>query len=174
MHAWLHDRLFNALLGEPLVGNAFRGTLVEAIVAEALASEWHWCADGWGSFDFVNADGLGLEVKQSAARQDWHDQDAKPCVCRFDIASRTGRWDGALWVAEPGRSAALYVFAHHPVFNPALADHRDPEQWEFYVVPATELPAQRSLGLNGIRSLASAVSFGGLAEAVATAKAGLP
>lgn len=86
----IRSRLINALLGQPLVSNAFRGTLVEAIIAEALEAEWSWCADGWGSFDFEGPNGTGLEVKQSAARQGWHDETScKPCPARFDIAERT-------------------------------------------------------------------------------------
>jgi len=173
MQEALRQRLIDTLLGKPLVGNAFRGTLVEAIVAEALDPDWRWCAEGWASFDFVAADGTGLEVKQSAARQDWHDDRSSPCASRFDIASRTGRWEGATWVDAPGRAAALYVFAHHPVFDPAIADHREPGQWDFYVVPASLLPQQRSLGLTGVRALAAATSFAELRGAVASAKADL-
>jgi hypothetical protein len=154
MHDRIRQRLFGALVGKPLVSNAFRGTLVEAMIAEALEPEWRWCADGWGSFDFEGPNGIGLEVKQSAARQGWHDEASKPCPARFDIAERTGFWDErSKWVDAPGRAAAIYIFAHHPVYD-ATADHRDPLQWDFYVAPATALPAQKSIGLAGVLSLA--------------------
>ena len=167
MDEYLHRRLVEALLGKPLVSNAFRGTLVEAIIAEALDPDWRWCADGWGSFDFEGANGIGLEVKQSAARQGWHDDSSKPCPARFDIAERTGFWDEkSKWVDSPGRAAAIYVFAHHPIFGPAQADHRDPLQWDFYVTPASELPAQKSIGLAAVRRRSSAVGFSGVREAV--------
>lgn len=163
----IQRRLFDALLSKPLVSNTFRGMLVEAIVAEALEPQWRWCADGWGSFDFEGPNGMGLEVKQSAARQNWHDHDSKACVPRFDIAERTGYWDEkSKWFDAPGRAAAIYVFAHHPIFDAALADHRDPAQWDFYVVSAQALPAQRSIGLGGARMLAHTASFNCLLQAV--------
>lgn len=115
----------DAAFGRPLVNNVLRGLLVEAIVAEALGDEWTWCAAGYASWDFENADGVRLEVKQSAARQSW--ASAQPSVCSFDIAPRKGRWESGIWIAEPGRAASIYVFAHHPL-NGDDADHRDPAQ----------------------------------------------
>jgi hypothetical protein len=156
-----------ALLGRPLVSNAFRGTLLEAIIAEALEPDWRWCADGWGSFDFEGPNGVGLEVKQSATRQGWHDDSSKPCRARFDIAERTGFWDDkSKWVKSPGRAAAIYIFAHHPIFDPTLADHREPLQWDFYVVPAKALPMQKTIALSGVRSLAPSTGFDDLLGAV--------
>jgi len=167
MHEEISRRLFDALVGKPIIGNAFRGTLVEAIIAEALEPTWRWCADGWGSFDFEGPNGIGLEIKQSAARQSWHTGDCKPCTPRFDIAERTGYWtDTSKWVERPGRAAAIYVFAYHPIFDAAVADHRDPLQWEFFVVPAKALPAQKSIGMAGVRSLAPPVGFDKLLTAV--------
>lgn len=163
----LTDRLLAALVGRPMVSNAFRGTLVEAMLAGVLAPEWQWQADGWGSYDFAGPDGRGLEVKQSAARQDWHDAQSKPNRGRFDIASRTGRWDGDLWIAEPGRAAAVYVFAWHPELDPAIADHRDAGQWQFHVVAAHRLPAQRSIALSGIQALSAPCPIGEVKDAVA-------
>ena len=163
----LRQRLFDALVGKPLVSNAFRGTLVEAIIAQVLEPTWRWCADGWGSFDFEGPNGIGLEVKQSAARQNWHGSESQPCTPRFDIAERTGFWDEqSRWTNRAGRAAAIYVFAWHPLFEPSVADHRDPEQWQFSVISADRLPAQKSIGLAGIAALANPVCYGELAEEV--------
>jgi hypothetical protein len=112
----IKHRLLDVLLGKPIVGNAFRGTLVEAIVAEALEPEWRWCADGWGRFDFEGPGGVGLEVKQSAARQDWHDHNSRPCSARFDIAERSGYFiNGGGWVAE-WDVPQLYISSPTPNF----------------------------------------------------------
>jgi hypothetical protein len=166
MDTEIRARLFEALVGKPMVSNAFRGTLVEAILAGELEPEWRWCADGWGSYDFEGPGALGLEVKQSAARQDWHDESSSPSKGRFDIAARTGRWAGAEWIVEPGRAAAIYVFAWHPVFDPLVADHREPSQWQFHVVAASNLPLQNSLGLTGVQALAPAVGISDVRRAV--------
>lgn len=151
----LTQRLLDALVGRPLVSNAFRGTLVEAMLADALKPEWTWMADGWGAYDFRGPGGIGLEAKQSAARQDWHSATSKPNRGRFDIAPRKGYWDEqGLWIDRPGRAAAIYVFAWHPVFDPELADHRDSAQWQFHVILAARLPDQKSIALSGICNLA--------------------
>jgi hypothetical protein len=156
----LSARLLESLIGQPLVSNAFRGTLVEAMLSLEIEPIWRWCADGWGSFDFEGPSGIGLEVKQSAARQDWHDEASKPNPGRYDIAARTGRWEGNDWVKAPGRAAAIYVFAWHPIFDPKLADHRDASQWEFYVAATHLLPNQKSIGLSGVSSLSLPCKIG--------------
>lgn len=164
----LRDRLFDALLGKPLVSNAFRGALVEAMIAETLEPEWRWCADGWGEVDFRGPEDVGLEVKQSAARQSWHDGASRPCQPRFDIAARTGYWgaDGR-WMESPGRNAAIYIFGWHPIFDPETADHRNVTQWQFFVVNAHALPEQKTIGLKAIRNLAQPCGVYGLLDAVA-------
>lgn len=127
-----------------------------------------------GSFDFEGPNGIGLEVKQSAARQDWHGESCKPCVARFDIAERSWQWKDNAWTEKRGRAAALYIFAHHPIFDPAVADHRDPQQWQFYVVLASALPLQKSIGITAVRSLTDPVSFDQLAQAVEARRSSLP
>ena len=85
----------------------------------------------------------------------------------FDIAPRTGEYvDGAAWVDGVGRNADIYVFAYHPVGD-ATADHREPTQWQFYVVLEKALPAQKTLALSGVAALAKPVTFLGLSERVA-------
>jgi hypothetical protein len=168
MDARLENRILNALLGQPLVGNAFRGLLVEAMLAEVLEPEWRWCSADWASHDFENAEGVRLEVKQSAALQSWYVEGFRPNRGRFDIAERKVRWEGATRIEEAGRCAAIYVFAWHPVSEPAGADHRDPMQWEFYVIGAQNLPNQKTIGLPGIRRLSRAVGIANVAAAAAT------
>jgi len=160
-------KVADAAFGRPLVTNVLRGMVAEAIVACALEPEWHWCAQDYANWDFERADGLRLEVKQSAARQSWATSD-KPSACSFDIAARKGRLEGATWIDAPGRAAQIYVFAHHPVAD-ISADHRDPAQWNFHVVRSADLPATRSLSLACARRLCPAVDFAMLKAAVSAA-----
>lgn len=160
------NKVSETAFGRPLVTNVLRGLVVEAIVAAALEPQWQWCAEDYSSWDFQRADGLRLEVKQSAARQSWAVSD-KPSQCSFDIAQRKGRWEGPIWIDAPGRAAQLYVFAHHPVAD-SSADHRDPSQWHFYVVPTHDLPATRRLSLGAASRLTEPVGFGELATKVQT------
>ena len=83
----------------------------------------------------------------------------------FAILTKTGRWEGPAWIAEPGRNADIFIFAWHPIADDT-ADHRDPEQWLFYVVPETALPPQKSISLPVLQRLADPIAFSGLRNAV--------
>lgn len=164
-------KVADAAFGRPLVTNVLRAQLVEAMIALVLEPEWHWCGADYAPCDFERADGLRLEVKQSAARQSWSTD--KPSKAIFDVAARTGRNEAHGWVEEYGRAAHLYVFAHHPTFDDT-ADHRDPAQWLFYVVPTTALPDVKQIALGTIKTMAEAVPISKLAEVVAAVASAIP
>lgn len=65
----IQRKVADAAFGRPLITNVMRGQVVEAIVACALEPECRWCAADYSSWDFDRADGVRLEIKQSAARQ---------------------------------------------------------------------------------------------------------
>ncbi len=165
-------RAAEACFGKPLVTNVNRGLIAELIVEAALPEGWRWCSADYAGHDFEHADRTRLEVKQSAARQSWAAPESGASRAIFDIASRRGRWEGALWVEEAGRRAQLYVFAYHPVADDS-ADHRDPEQWRFYVVEAARLPGSKTLALSRVRALATGCAFADLADAVETLRIAL-
>lgn len=157
-----------AIFGKPLVTNVYRSVLTEAIVARALP-DWRWVSEDYGSYDFAHPSGLRLEVKQSALRQSWVSISApKPS---WDIKARTGYWSaGNVWVASPGRNADIYVLGLHDVLDDT-ADHRDPEQWKFFVIPTQKLPATQRLSMRGAQALSRAFPVHQLAEAVMEAHA---
>lgn len=161
------DRLTRRLFGSPILRNDVRGEVVEEIVGIALEPEWELCSGDWAACDLVHSTTkLRIQVKQSAARQSWHKGERPPPKPRFSIATETGRWEGGdQWVEERSRNAEIFVFAWHPRTDDA-ADHRDPDQWEFYVVPEVALPRQSSISLAGVTRLATAVPVAGLPEAV--------
>jgi len=160
-------KVSQAAFGSALVTNVLRGQVAEAIVALALEPEWNWCSADYSGWDFERADGLRLEVKQSAAMQSW--STGKPSKAIFDVAARTGYWEaGTEWIAKAGRPAHLYVFAHHGIYGDD-ADHRDPSQWGFYVVPSHVLPDVKQLGLATISTLTSVVPVAALANTVRAA-----
>ena len=112
----LIDRLAARLFGRSLVQNSFRGELVEEIVAMALEPEWQPCGGDWASCDLVRqADGLRIQVKQSAARQSWHGPGSPRARPTYSIAHKTGRWEGACWIEERSRNADIFIFGWHPV-----------------------------------------------------------
>jgi len=160
-------RLAHRLFGAPLLRNSIRGEWVEEIVALALEPEWALCAGDWEAFDLAQVGGpLRIQVKQSAARQSWHADDSPPPRPRFAIAYKTGRHDGLTWIVERSRNAEICVFGWHPVTD-ATADHRDPAQWQFFVVAEIDLPATASIGLPALARLADPVHCTELSAKVA-------
>jgi hypothetical protein len=159
-------RLAHRLFGQPILRNDLRGELVEEIVAMALEPEWQGCGSDWGACDLVRpADGLRIQVKQSAALQSWTLPDGpKPRPC-FSIASKTGRYEGSTWIAGVGRNAEIFVFGWHDRCDEG-ADHREPSQWQFFVVAERDLPDQKSISLSSLRRLARLLPFGELAAEV--------
>ena len=191
----LHDQVVQSLskrfYSQPLMENVYRGDYVEELILFALGAGWE-AVGRWGSWDLEKGvDGVRVEVKQSAALQPpqpWY----KPAGGRkgspaFNIAPKTGYYtdstDAAVWVGvdpeEPDfiRAADLYIFAWHPETDPKIADHRQAEQWKFFVVPEHLLTerhgAQRKIGLNPVKKLATATAYAELAVTVAAAAAEL-
>ncbi|MCC2601607.1 hypothetical protein [Sphingopyxis yananensis] len=150
--------------GKPLVTNVLRGHVAEAIIALALEPEWSWCSADYAGWDFERPDGLRLEVKQSAAMQSW--STVKPSKPIFDVAMRTGHWQGGTeWIAQVGRPAHIYIFAHHGIYADH-ADHRDPWQWQFYVVATRDLPDVKQAALSTISRFSRPVPITDLADKV--------
>lgn len=155
------EKASKAAFGSRLITNINRGLVAEAIVALALEPDWQWVSADYSSWDFERADGIKLEVKQSAALQSWskvfHGANIES-KASFDIAPRTGYWQNQTWVPEVGRAAQIYVFCRHLIWD-EKADHRDPYQWEFYVVEASRLPIQKTISLKPLKLLCDPVAF---------------
>ena len=172
MHKHVLDLLIRRY-DRPIMNNLQRGDYVECMIAWTLGEEWRLTSeDGWdwAAWDCEHvASGVRLEIKQSAARQSW-DGGAQRLrrSPRFDIAPRKGYWpkDGSAWVSDPGRQADVYAFAWHGEVD-EHADHRDPDQWRFFVVSEQHLPAgQKSIGLGELRKIAVSCGVTGLKRAV--------
>ncbi len=154
----MHDislRLAARLFDKPLIDNSFRSAFVEEMVEPFLyVGWWRYVGERWNGWDFERPDHKKLEVKQSAAHQTWP---GPPGKGRFDIGARTGFFDngGSKFVTSAGRQADVYVFAWNGKYG-AETDHRNQDQWEFYVVPSSLLPSgQKTLALSGVKQLAS-------------------
>ncbi len=159
-------RLAQRCFGQPIIRNDLRGELVEEIVAMALEPDWVLSGGDWAAFDLKQANGpLRMQVKQSAALQSWRKADVRPPRPCFSIKEKTGRWeDGDRWVDERSRNADIFVFGWHDRTD-AQADHREPDQWQYFVVPERDLPIQKSIGLSTLGRIAI-VSFSELAAEV--------
>ena len=176
MDGALHWRIRKTLMRRydmPVMNNVYRADYIECLVVFALGKDW-WLTwtDGWdwAAWDCQHTSRARLEVKQAAARHSWDRETlARRRVPRFDIAPRTGYWtqDGSRWVNSPGRPADLYVFAWHDERRDGYADHRDTNQWLFFVVAEQDLPKNRKkIGLTGLKAIVSPCRIAGLKSAV--------
>ena len=81
---------------------------------------------------------------------------------------RTGA-DGWTWTLR-GVWRNLYVFAWHNESRDGYADHRDANQWLFFVVAEQDLPKNRkSIGLTGLNAIVSPCRIADLKHAVENA-----
>jgi hypothetical protein len=156
-------RLASRIFDQPLIENQYRSAFIEAMIEPYLAPHgWRYAGEGWSGWDFERHDGTRLEVKQSAAHQTWSSGPRKiQTRAAFDIASRTGFYSegGSKWTVSPGRCAQTYLFAWNPTYGDAT-DHRNPDQWEFYVMAAALLPyGQRTISLSKIKALTTPVAL---------------
>jgi hypothetical protein len=150
-------------IDRPVIQNAVRSMYVEYQVAVLLGDEWSLVGTDWGGWDFQSRSGIRLELKQSAAKQSWVQKGPSRGV--FDIAERTGRYVGADWIAGRGRFADLYIFAWHDRWD-ETADQRDESQWTYFVIPTSQLPTQRTIGVAVVRKLAEPTTAPRLRETV--------
>ena len=183
-HQLATQRLVDRVYNQPLIGNVERGAYVECLIDLALSElrpPWRLTAGTWDAWDLWQEESHArIEVKQSAALQTWSGPNDAPSAGAppsFDIAPRSGYYDGNEWVDKaetPQRFADLYVMAWHAETDRNVADHRLPDQWRFYVVPEHRLPAQKTIGLGPLSRLVEACGFDELAAAVERAMAELP
>jgi len=167
----IFDEIIRDLFDQPVFSNLYRLYYVERMVALALGEGFSLVSADWAGWDIEGPEGVRIEVKQSAAWQTWSDVSARARPSRgiFDIAPRTGHWSdgGARWVDNAGRQAQIYVFAWHPVSDAERVDHRDPQQWRFYAVPASELPGgQKTIRQSVVARRWPEIQFSGLCAQV--------
>jgi hypothetical protein len=166
----IRDETSRCAFGDRVVQNNLRAMVVETIVDFALKPGWERAGGNWNGWDFAHTtDGTRLEVKQSARLQTWRMPDYQGAA-RFDIAPRSGYYDGAIWNPIVDRHAHIYVFAMHTRIDEG-ADQRDASQWKFHVVPTGRLPKGKSIGFSGVSALAPAIEWDCLFGAVETERA---
>lgn len=168
------ESLKNKLFNVPIMSNLYRPHYVEHMIAIGLGEGFQLMSGDWGGWDIDGQQGkhrLRIEIKQSAALQTWTNHPSrggKLTRGSFDIAPRTGYFDesGAVWVPDPGRHAEIYILAWHPITDETKADHRDPAQWLFFIIPTNELPPdQKTISRTVVEKSWPAVRFEQLRQA---------
>ena len=140
----LHQRILSKMIcryyEQRIMNNVHRSDYIECMVAIELGDEW--ChLEPWSKFDYLHIpSSKRVEIKQSAAVQPWHNEEkgTKRASPKFDI--------------KPPGSTDLYVCAWHGEEGDH-ADHRNPDQWQFFVVAERDLPNQQSLSLNRLEKI---------------------
>lgn len=117
---------------QPLLANDLRTLISEAIVKSALSVAWVS-----KSSMLSHPDGTSLAIRQASAIDSARSPRKRPSMVTYDIEHR---------------DAHIHVFAYHPMSD-RFADHRDPAQWQFYVVQTLSLPDAKTISLTGIQRL---------------------
>jgi len=147
------ERIFDRIRAQydrPLMNNAERGTFAEFMLAELLGAAFKVESDGWNAWDLRHGpSGARIQVKQSALIQAWDQRlNKNHAAPRFSIKPAKGYFpaEGRPFVEAPGHQAELYIFCLHAETDPAIADHRAFDQWQFAVAPFDELPQAKTIG----------------------------
>lgn len=143
----IRRRLVDQFLGSRIMDNALRGYWCEAMVAEALGSGCTIVSAGWHAWDIeigpsneVFPKRIRVQVKNSARLQTWNLINGKVSDPVFHLTYRPRpsyfvRDSVDIPCEDAGFLCDVYILCYHPSDDVAFADHRDPEQWEFYLVP---------------------------------------
>jgi hypothetical protein len=140
-------RFFREAFGRPLLDNTLRGLWCEFMLCEALGHgcrpvglAWHpWDLQiGPNEADFPER--IRIQVKNSAALQTWNEARGTTSAPLFNLAWRRCPQDFRATHPETpceaeGFLCDLFILCHHPVTDWAVADHREPGQWRFYLLP---------------------------------------
>lgn len=101
--------------------------------------------------------GEAMRIRQSAALQSGTADTSCRCpknADRFDL--KNGR---ATRKAKSAMSP-LCLFGWHPETDDAIADHRNVEQWQFFVVPEVDLPAgQATISVAELKELSGPITI---------------
>ena len=155
-----------------IMTDGHRQEYLVCLVAELLAPGWvsPWTmGHDWAPWDLEHGSGARIQIKQSAARGPWDvGRKVDTRTSWFNIARPDlfMSLEGEL-IAPPDRLAEIYIFAWHGETRESAADHRAPEQWTFFVVPASSLRANlRSIGVHDLVEITDAVEFESLVGAL--------
>lgn len=133
--------------GAPLMDNSMRGFWCEYMVAEALGSGCRTVGLGWNLWDlqFGNRGEsfphrIRIQVKNSARTQTWNRERGILSATSFNLDWRRKpayfeRDFPDVECEDQGFMCDAFVLCHHGEHDFAKADHREPAQWDFYILP---------------------------------------
>lgn len=147
----INTNLMHRLFDQSIIQNQFLKEYVKELVLYSLRNyRWRLVDGGSKNWDLEHADGCCLKVACSSAcqlRPTGFAGGQSPIFC---IGQRPGAGSDA------NRRADLYLFAWNPVPHLRQADHRNPQQWQFFVMPDNLLPLkQKTISLRPLQKIAT-------------------
>ena len=143
----ISQKIIDDTFNVKLMDNAMRGIWAEYMVAEALGEKCKIVGRDWHAWDLQIGDDfdifpnrIRLQLKNTARLQSWYDKTLKPSKCQWKlpISNKPSYFDeyhAGVPCEDYGHLCDLYVLCHHPIEDFAIADHRDVNQWVFYLLP---------------------------------------
>jgi hypothetical protein len=140
-------RFFREAFSRPLLDNTLRGVWCEFMLCEALGPECRPVGLAWHPWDLqIGPDSadvptrIRIQVKNSAVLQTWNEAAGKASASIFNLTWRRrpayfDRSHPGVPCEREGFLCDLFILCHHPVADWEVADHRNPSQWRFYVLP---------------------------------------
>lgn len=141
------SRFFREAFSRPLLDNTLRGLWCEFMLCEALGPACRAVGLAWHPWDLQIGpdtadvpDRVRIQVKNSAVLQTWNEQEGKPSSPLFNLTWRRRpsyfeRTHREVPCESEGFLCDLFILCLHPVADWQAADHRDPLQWVFYLLP---------------------------------------
>ena len=140
--------MFQDMFAQRLMDNTFRGIWCEYMVAEALGPDCKNVGAGWHPWDLQIGDStarypdrIRLQAKNSARLQFFNAVKKKGSKCEFNLVIRKRPFyfeennpDG-VYCEDFGFLCEAYVLCLHDETDWDRADHGDPSQWKFFVLP---------------------------------------
>ena len=142
-------RFFHEAFDRPLLDNTMRGLWCEFMVAEALGADCRAVGFGWHPWDLqigpatsALPDRIRIQLKNSALLQSWNAASGRLSKPLFNLTWRHRpsyfvRDFPSIPCEDEGFLCDLFILCFHGEARIDVADHRDPDQWQFYLLPVT-------------------------------------
>ncbi len=143
----IKKRFLKEAFSDRLMDNTMRGFWCEFMLAEALGSTCKPVGLGWHPWDLQIGDDeeaypkrLRIQAKNSARLQPWNRATGKITQSQYSLTWRQrpyyfDRDFPNVPCETEGFMCEVYILCHHPITDLSIADHRDPAQWQFYLLP---------------------------------------
>ncbi len=143
----IRDRMIREIFNQALMENSFRGIWCEYMVAEALGSECKTVGTGWHAWDLQIGESkdafpqrIRIQVKNSARLQSWNAETGIESKCQFNLTLRKRpsyfeQYNVGVPCEEFGFLCDLYILCLHDDPKRKSANHGDPAQWKFFLLP---------------------------------------